>query len=46
MVFQVKGQCQQEELGTDIGLAHGQKAAGAKVVFEQSKGADGRLVQR
>lgn len=39
MVFQVKGQCQQQPLGTDIGLAHGQKAAGAKVVFEQGKGA-------
>ena len=37
-LFQVKGQCQQEQLRADVALAPCQKPAEPKVIFEQAKG--------
>ena len=36
-LFQVKCHGQQEQLGADIGLASGEKAAETKVIFQQGK---------
>ena len=36
-LFQIKRDRQQEQLGTNVGPAAGEKAAEAKVTFEQSK---------